>query len=120
MTLNEKVDTERWKYFVGFFIVGVFNNNGYTLVQAAASDLADTFKQQEFMAFFLFVMVFFGGFARLVNGACCVNIKHSTRVAIMTCFSLCSFLMIAVACTNDHYPAFFWIAVFASIFIGIS
>jgi battenin len=31
-TLNERVDRFRAQFFAAFFIVGLFNNNGYVLV----------------------------------------------------------------------------------------
>jgi hypothetical protein len=105
---------------MALFFVGIFNNNGYTLVQAAASDLAVSFGKESFMAFFLFYMILFGGISRLVNGACCVNLAHTTRIGIVTIFTLCSFLAISVCCFNDDNPAYFKVAVFASIFTGIS
>ena len=96
--------------------MGLFNNNGYTLVQAAASDLADAFGQQQFMSLFLFFMIIFGASSRFVNGACCVNIKHMTRIGIVTIFTSSSFLLIAIACMNKDNRAFFVVAIFASIF----
>ena len=44
--MNEllKDKTERAKFFVAFFFVGIFNNNGYVVVQASANDLAGTFN----------------------------------------------------------------------------
>ena len=102
------------------FIVGIFNNNGYTLVQAAASDLADDFGQQSFMGLFLFFMILFGASSRLVNGACCVNIKHTTRVGFVTIFTILSFSGIAVACFNKDISWMFGVAVAASVFSGIS
>ena len=120
MTLNQYAEENKVKFFLAFFIVGIFNNNGYTLVQAAASDLARDFHQEAFMGLFLFFMITFGASSRLVNGACCVNIPHLTRVGIVTCFTLFSFVMIAFACMNKDIPWFFWVAVASSIFNGIS
>ena len=97
-------------------MVGIFNNNGYTLVQAAASDLAEDFDEGSFMGLFLFFMIVFGASSRLVNGACCVNIKHTTRVGIVTFFTSSSFLMIAIACMNTDKKIYFLVAIFASIF----
>jgi hypothetical protein len=119
-TLNERVKNNRCKFFIALWLVGVFNNNGYTLVQAAASDLARDFHQDSFMGLFLFFMIFFGASSRLVNGACCVNVRHLTRIGIVTCFTLFSFFMIAFACMNKDIPWFFWVAVASSIFNGIS
>ena len=42
-TLNERVQAKAGTFFAAFFLVGLFNNNGYTLVQSAASDLATDF-----------------------------------------------------------------------------
>lgn len=66
-------------------------------------------------------MILFGAGSRLVNGACCVKIDHLTRIGIVTIFTLSSFIMIAISCMNsDKSDAFFWVAVAASIFTGIS
>jgi len=115
-TLNQRVEKNRCKFFIALFLVGIFNNNGYTLVQAAASDLADAFGEGDFMGLFLFFMIVFGASSRLVNGACCVNIKHTTRVGIVTIFTSTSFLMIAISCMNQDKQIFFVVAIFASIF----
>ena len=65
-------------------------------------------------------MILFGASSRLVNGACCVNIKHITRAGIVTIFTSASFLMIAIACMNEEHQIFFVVAIAASIFQGIS
>lgn len=120
VTLNERIEKYRWKYFVALFLVGIFNNNGYTMVQGAADDLATQFGQESFMGFFLFFMILFGAGSRLVNGACCVKVSHMTRILIVTIFTFGSFILIAVCCFNEDIPAFFWVAVGASVFTGIS
>ena len=82
--------------------------------------MATAFGRERFMAFFLFYMIFFGAISRLVNGACCVKVAHTTRIAIVTLFTFGSFVAISLACFNDHNPDYFFVAVFASIFTGIS
>ena len=72
------------------------------------------------MALFLFFMILFGASSRLVNGACCVNIKHTTRVGFVTIFTILSFSGIALACFNKDIPWMFGVAIAASIFSGIS
>ena len=72
------------------------------------------------MGLFLFFMIIFGASSRLVNGACCVNVRHLTRIAIVTCFTLFSFFMIAFSEMNKDIPWWFWVAVASSIFNGIS
>ena len=65
-------------------------------------------------------MILFGAISRLVNGACCVKVAHTTRIAIVTIFTFGSFIAISLACFNDKNPDYFFVAVFASIFTGIS
>ena len=65
-------------------------------------------------------MILFGAGSRLVNGACCVNIKHTTRVGFVTIFTIISFSGIAFACIYDDIPWMFGVAICASIFSGIS
>jgi hypothetical protein len=100
--------------------VGIFNNNGFTIVQAAASDLAKDFDKQDFMGLFLLFMKVFGLISRFVNGACCVRVAHTTRMAIVSILTFFSFVAIAYACLNHENPAMFNVAVGASIFTGIS
>ena len=68
------------------------------------------------MAFFLFFMRGAGVTTRLVNGACCVNVRHMTRVGWATFITFLSFALIAAACIFEQYVAFFWVAVVASVF----
>lgn len=51
-TLNDQVDNNRAQFFLAFFTVGLFNNNGYVLVQAGANTLAAEFHQGDFMSMF--------------------------------------------------------------------
>ena len=120
MTLNEYAEKSSWKFFVAFFVVGIINNNGYTLVQAAADDLATQFNQGSFMGVFLFVMILFGGISRFIHGRFFVRVKHTNRILIVTLFTIVSFVLIAVACIEDTIPWMFWVAVLASILTGIS
>lgn len=119
-TLNEHAKKHTCQYFLAFFIVGIFNNNGYILVQAAAEDLANQFNQSSFMGAFLFVMILFGAISRYVHGRFFVNVKHTNRILIVTVFTILSFVMIAVACQETQIPWMFWVAVLASVFTGIS
>ena len=43
-SLNDRVKHNRWRFFIVLWLIGVVNNNGYTLVQTAASDLARDFN----------------------------------------------------------------------------
>ena len=77
------------------------------------------------MGFFLFSMILFGAASRFVNGSLCVNVRHTVRIGIVTVFTFCSFLMIALACikgsgSGNKSLVYFVLAVFASIFTGIS
>lgn len=123
MTLNEyvKKDTAtRLKFFFGFFVVGLFNNNGYTLVQAAADDLAKNFGEGQFMGVFLFVMITFGAISRFVHGRFFVRVKHTNRIALTAFMCFCSFIMISIACIYNTIHWMFYLAIFGSIFAGIS
>ena len=74
------------------------------------------------MGYFLFFMIFFGAASRVVNGNCCVNVAHTTRILIVTIFTIISFLFIAIACMHEesHSVFYFWVAVVASVFTGIA
>ena len=119
-TLNHRVDKHGCAFFLAFYAFGTINNNGYVIVQAAASDLARSFHEENFMGFFLFFMRGAGIITRLVNGACCVNVRHLTRVIIATLITAISFGLIAAACLNENKVIFFWVAVVASVLQGIA
>ena len=72
------------------------------------------------MGAFLFVMLFFGAISRFVHGRFFVRVKHTKRILIVTFFTIISFVVIAMACIDDTTPSMFWVAVLASILIGIS
>ena len=74
------------------------------------------------MGYFLFFMISFGAASRVVNGNCCVNVAHTTRILIVTIFTIISFLAIAVACMHEESKTsfYFWVAVTASVFTGIA
>ena len=105
---------------MAFYAFGIINNNGFTVVQAAASDLARSFQKENLMGYFLIFMKGSGLITRLVNGACCVNVRHLTRVIIATLFTAISFGLIAAACLNENNVIFFWIAVLAGVLMGIA
>ena len=67
-------------------------------------------------------MISFGAASRVVNGNCCVNVAHTTRILIVTIFTVISFMMIAIACMHEESKSIFYfqVAVFASIFTGIA
>mmetsp|Transcript_8244 Transcript_8244/g.13806 ORF Transcript_8244/g.13806 Transcript_8244/m.13806 type:complete len:206 (+) Transcript_8244:180-797(+) len=77
------------------------------------------------MGLFLFFMILFGAMSRFVNGSLCVNVKHTVRVGVVTVFTFCSFIAIAVACikgsqSGEKNQFYFYLSVFASIFTGVS
>ena len=45
LTLNQDVAQHKWRYFIALFLVGIFNNNGYVLVQAGSNSLASAFQE---------------------------------------------------------------------------
>ena len=65
-------------------------------------------------------MILFGALSRLVNGACCVNIKHTTRIGIAAAMTLISFIAIAICCMNSDKPGYFYVAITASVFTGVA
>ena len=51
-SLNYQVVAHKYRYMSALFLLGVFNNNGYTLVQSGSSSLAKAFGKEDFMAVF--------------------------------------------------------------------
>jgi len=43
-TLNERVVQNRCLFFFNFLVVGCINNNGYTMVHAGSSSIAEAFN----------------------------------------------------------------------------
>ena len=51
-SLNYQVQAHWKRYFLALFMLGIFNNYGFVLVQSGAQSLAETFQMQNFMAVF--------------------------------------------------------------------
>jgi len=51
-TLNYRVEVYAKQFFAAFFLLGIFNNNGFTMVQAGSHSLAKAFGQEDFMGVF--------------------------------------------------------------------
>ena len=58
--------------------------------------------------------------SRCIHGACCVNISHLSRVKLVTILALVSFTGIAISSAYTDIEFFFYMAIFCSIFMGIS
>lgn len=93
-SLNQDVEERQGKYFMWLYIVGIVNNNGYTLLQAASSDLAKIYKKQNLMGLFLFLMMGFGILTRYAHGAFCVNISHVNRAAFFCVVTAVSYILL--------------------------
>ena len=121
-SLNFQVEKYRNSFFLAFFFLGVFNNNGYVLVQAGSSSLADTFDKKDFMGIFQFAMTTFSFLTRYVNGTLLVNIRHMKRFTMVVILAIIAFLLISLASFkgDNKEESFFYVAIFASILIGIS
>ena len=90
------------------------------MVHAGSSSIAEAFDQKRYMGYFLFFMRGAGVISRYANGACCININHKTRIIVCVALAVFSFLGIALASSNTNIQAYFGIAIFCSIFMGIS
>lgn len=72
------------------------------------------------MGVFLFVMITFGAISRFVHGRFFVQVKHTNRIALTAFMCFSSFIMISIACIYDTIHWMFYLAIFGSIFAGIS
>ena len=72
------------------------------------------------MAWFLFFMRSAGVISRYINGAFCVNVTHISRMNMATVFSIISFLGIAISSVHTNNINYFYVALIASIFMGIA
>lgn len=118
-SLEWQVKHKAFKFFIAFFLVGVFNNNGYVMVQSGSNKLAEEFGQEDFMGAFQFAMTGISFMTRFVQGCLFVNTKYIHRFYITTVLALMAFSLVAWA-SFENKPAWFWVAVSASIFMGIS
>lgn len=123
-SLNYLVDKNYKSFFLALFLVGIFNNNGYVLVQAGSKSIADSFGKSDLMASFQFAMTSISICTRYANGSFLVNIPHLTRVMIVTMLQLTSFIGIALASylSDPENPkdSLFYLSLFASVLTGIS
>ena len=101
-------------------MVGIFNNNGFVLVQAGASSLAKEFGKEDFMGFFLNAMTVVSICTRFANGTILVNVRHLTRVIAVSILATTSLVLIAFASfMKDEGSGYFWVAVGASVLTGM-
>lgn len=82
---------------MAFFLVGIFNNNGYVMIQAGSASIAKSFGESDFMSGFQFAMTFVSILTRYANGTVLVNVPHLTRARVVTLLQFLSFTGIAVA-----------------------
>jgi hypothetical protein len=102
------------------FLVGIFNNNGFVLVQAGANSLADDFGEKDFMGVFQFAMTIMSIITRFTYGFALVNIHPMTKIRAVSGLAILAFVLVAVAAFNSEHKAFFAVAVIACVFVGIS
>jgi hypothetical protein len=110
-----------------FFLIGVFNNNGFVLVLTGASSLAETFGKSDFMGAFVFTMTGISLLTRFANGTIFVNIRHYDRFLIAAGLGISAFFLISFASyKGDHHnpgqdmSGYFGLAVLASVLVGMS
>jgi len=67
MTLNEFFKKHNVKVFMAIFTIGLFNNNGYVMVNAGAESLSRNFDKVDMMPAFMISLMSFGSLSRIVN-----------------------------------------------------
>lgn len=113
------MELHRKRYFWAFYAIGVINNNGYTLIQAASSDLAKIYNQQKLMGLFLFLMSGFGVSFKLLHGVKCVNIPHMARAWFFIISTTVSFvLFVCITVSPNRSLVLFYLALLASVLQG--
>lgn len=115
-----QIDANSCKYFIALFLVGIFNNNGYVLVQAGSKSIADAFEKKDLMASFQFAMTSISICTRYANGSFLVNIPHLKRIKIVSIFQFVSFVGIAAASYYSSNEKMFYLALFASVLTGVA
>ncbi|XP_011270729.1 hypothetical protein CAOG_09041 [Capsaspora owczarzaki ATCC 30864] len=74
---NRPPPTHRpWRNWTAFFLMGMINNLGYVIVNAAAKSIADSFDEDNLIGAVPWANVAFGFVARGLNGA---FMKHTSR-----------------------------------------
>lgn len=121
-SLNHQVVSRKWSFIMVLFMIGIFNNNGYTLVQSGSKSLATAFGKEDFMASFQFAMTSISICTRYLNGSVFVNWSHNLRFTVVSCLGALSFLLIALASWEGTKgrEGFFYVAVVASMLTGVS
>jgi len=95
--MTKRAKKRKCGFFCSPFLVGLFNNNGFVLVQAGAHSLAKEFDEENFMAVFQFTMTGLSMLTRVANGTFLVNVKHLTRMRAVSAFAIVAFVLVAVA-----------------------
>lgn len=75
------------------------------------------------MGFFLNAMTVISIATRFANGTFLVNVKHKTRITMVSFLATTSLLLIAFSAymsTKPNSDGYFWVAVVASVLTGMS
>lgn len=107
---------------MAFFLLGLFNHNGYTLVQSLSQSLAAEFDRKNAMALFQFAMTLIMMITRYCNGTVLVNISHKSRFNIVVILGISSFILLSLAAHEAILGAenYFYVALLASMMMGVS
>ena len=122
LTINEMLKDKVYsiKFFFSLFVIGLFNNNGYVMVNTASSNLAEIFNEKELMSMFTLCLILLSSVTRLINAKYFIKVQHLSRVGIATILMSLGFLIIAIACTFNMGKRSFWLAIFAALLFGIA
>ena len=107
--------------FFLFFIVGNFNNASYVVVTTAATDIAHRFHQESLVGMFLLSLWFFSVALKILNSTLWIKLSHSFRFNVTNVLFVISFVLISYTYTiPDDQVWGFWLALFATLIMGIA
>lgn len=120
LTLNERVAANPGKFFLAFFLGGLFDYNGYIMVSAGASNLAEIFGRENIMPLYGLSLIMFNGLARIFYAKFLLKTQHLQRFMVCSLLMLVSFVLIAVCCFDPGDSEFwFWVSLLAAVLQGI-
>lgn len=98
-----------------FFLMGLINNSGYTIVLSAASDIASETKNKSKMPMFSGSLVLMAIVIYLINSRFLINFKHTTRIIAASCFFFLGVTCIITSLLLKSFP----LALGGSLVLGI-
>lgn len=74
-----------------YFVLGVINNSGYTMINTSAQDLATNFGKKDLMGAFQLCLSILSILLRFLNSQYLLRVPHALKIGIVVCIWVCGY-----------------------------